>query len=245
MKKILSLITFCTALAFTLATFAHPEKLPKPWTGNIHFGYVANSGNSRDTNGLGKIVLRYKHKEKWEIGGTIGGQFSTGKTGKTAQRANLAADAHYYFIPRQFTFSLINYQYDQFSPYLYTTLAVLGYGWELLKTKRFDLTLKAGPGIRYLKESTSKKVDKDLVGYTEGLATWHISNNVELNQVISYEYGNSNAFTQSKTSLITKIIGNLSFEASFALKHYSKVPKFSKNKYKTDTITNLALVYEF
>ena len=227
MKQTINLILFLAGIIFTVSIFAHPEALPKTWKGNIHFGYVSNSGNSRNTSGLAKLDLRYKPNEKWQIGTRVGGQFSSDKKGETARKSNVAGDAHYYFIPHQFGFTLLNYQYDKFSPYIYTALAVLGYGWDIFDTKSFHISLRAGPGIRHLEENTSKKVDSDIVGYTEGLFRWNISENVEFHQSVSYEYSNSNAYTQSKTALITKIIGNLILDAAFSLKHYSKIPKFS------------------
>lgn len=245
MKNKHYLLALFICLIFSTSILAHPDSLPKTWSGNVHFGYAANSGNSRDTSGLGKLDLRYKPNEKWQIGGLARGQFSTGKKGKTSQNANIAGDAHYYFIPHQFAFTLLDYQYDRFSPYIYSTLAVIGYGWDIFDSKKIHLSLRAGPGYRHQKEATSKETDTDLVAYAKGIFRWKLSKTVEFNQSVSYEHGNSNAYTQTKTALITKIIGNLSFEASFLLKHYSKVPKFSKNKYNTDSTTNLALVYEF
>lgn len=242
-NKLFITIVLCLS---TSAVFAHdPNALPKPWSGNIHFGYVANSGNSRNTSTHGKVELKYHHNKLWEFSLSAKGQYESGKNGESGRNANLHFNGDYNFTSTQFGFGLLNYQYDKFAPYTHTLLTAAGYGITLLQSDKFTVRVKAGPGVRVQKEADNSEYDHDAVLYTEGLFEWRFTPNVKFKQTVSNELGETNTYTQAKSSLITKIIGNLSFEASFLVKHYSNIPDGSSNRYKTDTVTGLALIYEW
>jgi len=256
MKRILNFIVLLIIIFFACSMFAASDhsadeknnsikqEKPKYWSGDVHFGMAANSGNSRNRNILGQLNLKYE-KDKWRNRFHTDGQLSSSEDGRTAQNFNFAGESEYYFVPQNFSFGKLDYKYDDFAPYVYVTKIIAGLGWKPFDTEKVRLLFKLGPGYRRQKEAQSKKVDKDMVGYVAMEFAWHLNKNNTIEQYLSFTDGPRNDYTYSKTALLTKIIGNLGMEVSFTVKHNSKIPKFSKNKYKTDTATNVLLVYKF
>jgi len=245
------IFTFNTAILCLTLSFAgfaqskkETKKITKPFSGNIQFGYSAQSGNSRDKNITGELNLKYLI-HKWEFLGHTDGQFMTTKTGTSSQNLTVRGESAYYFEKNHFAFGNVNYKYDKFSPYLYVLYGVVGYGWRPINTDKFVLFLQAGPGYRHQKTADTNKVENGVIIYGAGEFTWNITKNTAFKQRLSVDSGSKNTYAESKTSVYTTIIGNLGMEASFTVKHNTTIPTGSKNRYKTDTLTKLMLVYKW
>jgi putative salt-induced outer membrane protein len=220
------------------------KKKPKYFSGDVHFGMVSNSGNTSDTNIIGRINLQYL-RNKWQSDFKASGQFSSDQHRTTAQNYYTGFNTDYYFKKRHFVFGKIDYEYDKFSPYIHTTTLIGGYGWRIVSNKKVDLTFKLGVGPRQQKETTSENIDNDFIIYTSGIFKWYLTDNATFSQVLTVEDGKERTFIFSKTAIDTKIIGGLGLEASYIVKYNSKIPALSVNRYKSDTMTNVVLVYKF
>jgi len=248
MKLIKNICYICCSLLILSPAIAKPtteiKKPIKHFSGDVHFGMLINTGNSKNKNIFGKLVLKYK-RNNWQLEANTNGQLSTSKEEKTAQNFSLAGTANYYFKPRHSAFTKLDYTYNQFSPYLCVYSLIVGYGWKAIDKEKIQLMFKVGPGFRHQKEATSEKTNTDPIGYASGELVWKITKNATFKQLFSAEGGKHNVYNYSKTALSTKIIGNLGVEISFIVKHNTDIPKLSKNKYKTDASTNVLLVYSF
>jgi putative salt-induced outer membrane protein len=248
MKRILSILFLCcfvvVAFAATKKTANKKVKPPEGWSGKVKLGFGSTTGNSDNESAAGQFDLLYKQK-KWNFNVGVRGKYQNSNGIITENNYTINGLAEYYFFKRHFGFGKLDYKYDEFSPYTHVNTFILGYGWVVLDSDTVDLILKVGAGPRNQKEATTEEIDNDLILYGAGDFSWQFSKNAVFTQKLSVEDGKINTYIYSKTAVTTKIIGNLALEVSYEIKHNTHIPKQSDNRHKTDTETNLLLVYGF
>ena len=213
------------------------------WTGTAQLGVISNSGNSTDTNINGGVTLNYD-TQKWKNTGTFKGQLSSNKSGLSARNYDALVQTSYYFLPKDFGYGRAEYNIDTFSAYKYRLSYSGGYGRRLYDNNGLTIDVQAGPGMVTTKETDTNKTNNEFTLYTQGTLNWKISDNVSFEQTISTSFGHPDVYTQAVSALNTKIVGNLGMQVSYTIKHHSYIPS-DTDKHKTDTITNITLVYSF
>ncbi len=217
------------------------------WEGsNAQLGFILNTGNTDSTQlnvGFNLIYTR----QTWSNQFNSTAYFLRNDKKTTKEQYNLDDQGNYYFTADKtnFAFGEINFTHDKFSAYDYQVVYSAGYGRELLKVGRFIWTAQAGPGLRQDKVQGDDKSESNLVLNTGTTLKYSFSSKSSLSETISDQYGSAYNYIESKTAYTTNIAGNLGLQISYTLDNYSKIPENSQDTKNTDTITNIALVYNF
>ncbi|WP_423063133.1 DUF481 domain-containing protein [Candidiatus Paracoxiella cheracis] len=223
------------------------KKKKSPWNGtNAQLGYVVNTGNSNNSNLSAGLNVLY-NKPKWANTFQANAYLNKSLGVVTKEQYFLTNQFTYYFTKsrRNYIFSNFRFIEDRFSPYEYQVVFSAGYGRELIKTKRFTLSAQAGPGIRHDFIRTTRIYDNHLILSTAMTMNWQITSKVALSEQLNYDIGPPFDYLNSVTALTATLAGHLAAQLSYTVQYYSKIPMGSSNTEKTDTITNIALVYNF
>lgn len=227
-----------------------PKKTPSPWAGtNAQLGYIVNTGNTNATSLNAGLNLVYT-QPKW----TNAFQFTA-----YLNKSKGVVSKEQYFVTNQWSYYLgstrSNYLFfngrfmdDRFSPYEYQSVFATGYGHDIIKTDRFTLSAQAGPGLRHnsiRNDDGTHQVEDNVILTTATTAKWQATKNLALSEQLNYDTGKPYDYAKSVTALTDSLGGHLAMQLSYTVEYYSKIPRFSVNTKKTDTITNIALVYNF
>lgn len=249
LKTLVSLILFPAQLAFAATDKVTEPKLLRHsyWAGsNAQLGLVVNTGNTNTSNLAGGAIGIYTN-EAWMNNIQFNLQLIRSLGQFTKERYYTSDQLQYNFSKehKNFVYGNVNFINDRFSPYQFQTISSLGYGRDLLNFNTFTLTVQAGPGIRYESIRHQSRDQKNFITYTATNIGWQIAKSVKLNEELQYTFGHPYNYLQSVAALTNKILGNIAMQVSYTLQYYSVIPFGSKNTEKVDTITNVALVYNF
>ena len=252
-KKLIYFLLIILIFPIT-TTFAHNcnkcKKKPSPWDGtNVLFGYIRNTGNTNSSNINFSANAIYK-KRTWQ--NTFLAEFQYGKQDGQANRQyyHLNDQWQYFLNPKKKNDSFIFVNGDnvinRFGPYIYQMVYAVGYGRQLIDRKTFKLSLQAGPGYRRNKQSGANgKVTDGPILTTQGNASLLLGKWGTLSQSARFDWGRAYNYLTAATALTNKIWGHLAVQISYTINYYSQIPPSSDRRDKLDTISNVALVYNF
>lgn len=223
------------------------KKKLSDWAGtNAQIGLVINTGNSNNTNFSGGVTGVYTH-DPWSNNAQANMQLNRSLGQITKERYYAADQLQYNFSENSnnFVYGNANYTRDLFSPYEFQVISSVGYGRDLIRTNRFILTAQAGPGVRYDNVRYRMENERNFIIYTASNITWKVSRSVNFTEQMQYTFGHPYDYLQSVTAITNKITGNIAMQVSYTLQYYSNIPFGSQNTQNVDTITNVALVYNF
>jgi putative salt-induced outer membrane protein len=218
------------------------------WLGSFaSFGFSNLTGNTRVLSLNGEINLLYT-KKKWT--NQFNSSINYGEdSGTVNKKKYFVQDQANYFLgekEKNYLSLLANSSIDYFSPYNYVSVISTAYGREVIKSKKIVLSAQAGPGFRRTKERVGGSVFNRFIVRPQIQLVWKLTPDTHLVETASMEMGKPYQFYQSTTSLTNKILKHLATSISFQIDHYSSLPPNEKDDdKKTDTITNVSLVYTF
>ncbi len=241
------------------ASSAKGKDIPKPsgnsnvnapashWDGsNISLGLNMTTGNTSTKSLTSSTIAKYT-RERWQNTATVQ-LWNSEENGTTTKRKFfLQNQANYYFNANKTNFIFLNANdtIDHFSPYQYQLVALGGYGRTLVQNDKVTLAAQVGPGWRRNKERGTGKTTNNFVVSPQVDFDWKMTKNTTFSQNVRYDLGNPYNYLRAESSLTNKLMGNLAIAVNFILENYSKIPAGSSRKIKTDTTTNIALVYTF
>lgn len=256
-KKITALCALVTLLAITSVTFAHKVDKSEAataahesaWDGsNAQVGYVSNQGNTNSSMlNLGTTV-KFKHV-RWD--NTFQGQFQYGKEENqlNKQYTSLFDQANLNLnntgTHDNFLFANGNAIFTKFGPYACQTIYAIGYGRDWIKSQHFTLSAQLGPGYRRNRQQESKKASSTLAGTMQVNSSILLSKYGTITQSLRYDIATPYNYLQAVSAFTNKIVGHVAVQISYTITHYSRIPPTSTNTKKTDTVTNISLVYNF
>ena len=243
-KLVLAVLVSFFSFSVAVGATSTKKDKNKHWSSTASLGLVKNSGNTTSQNTDGKFDVGYK-KDKWDVSSEISGEYDKANQQTTAENYHFLLDGKYHCHQHHFIFSTVNYDHDDFDPYVYTAKAIVGYGWAVLNSEKYNLILQLGPGIRKQKEATSGKMRVDGIAYGSTTFSWKVSKNTTFSQALSVNKGGRNTITQSITALETMINSRLALQVAYNINHNSEIPEFSTNTHKTDFKTTVMLIYRF
>lgn len=223
------------------------KKKPSPWRGSqIHFGLNISTGNTDSSEIDSKLKLKYT-RFPWQ---------NTFKFETRDGRANGIQNKNRYALSNQFKYAFnqsktqfgffnVDWIDDAFSPYEYQTVVAAGYGRNLFNTTTFFWQIEVGPGFRYDEVKGASKVQKHWIFTGKTTLEWKVSTYLHFKQVLRCDIGEPFDYIESKTALESKINAHWSMQLAYEIDHFSKIPAFSSNTKKTDTVTVASIVYLF
>jgi putative salt-induced outer membrane protein len=233
-----ALLCFVSNAALAQAPPAPPAD---PFIGNVSLGYLATSGNTESTNGNASMEVSWDLDGPWKhdwaalaINARTDGVTTTEAyaAGYKAQRA---------FSETSYLFFAADWRQDEFSGYDQQISETVGYGRRLIDTGRQILALEGGAGAKQSELITGEELDEAIVrGALDYLLT--ISESSEFSQRLLIEQGDDNRYTESRSALRARLVGNIALVFSFVIKSNSDVPVGIND---TDRFTSLSLEYAF
>ena len=241
-KKLLT--PFLLLITYTIPSSATMNH----WLGSFaSFGFSNLTGNTQVLSLNGEINLLYT-KKKWT--NQFNASLNYGEDrGSVNKKRYFFQDQANLFLgkgKKNYLSLLANNSIDYFSPYNYVTTIATAYGREIIQSKKLTLSAQTGPGFRRTKERVNGDVFNRLIVRPQIQMVWKITPDTHFVETASVEIGKPYRFYQSTTSLTNKILKHLATSISFQIEHYSSLPPNEKeDDKKTDTITNVSLVYTF
>ncbi len=210
------------------------------WKGTGELGFTSTSGNT-DSQTLNTKLNFSKKQDKWAHALGINIVKSSVNNVDSADSLVATEKTDYTFGKKAYVFGGLRYEDDKFSGFDSQSSVTLGVGSRFIETDKQTLDLSAGLGARRI-EVTGGASESDSTLNLQGKYNLKISEHASFQQDLLYESGDSNTHTESISALKMKIAGNLSSVLSYTIKNNSDVPAGVE---KTDTITTVALGYDF
>ena len=238
--------TLCVVLLLCLAApaFAQapaPAAAPDPLVGSASLGYLSTSGNTDSTSTNGSFKVTWDLDGPWKHDWTALLISARTNDVTTAESYSAGYKAQRDFSETSYLFFSADWREDLFSGFDRQVSQAIGYGRRVVDSERHMLALEAGAGARQADVSTGEELNEAIVrGGLDYLFT--ISETSEFSQKLLIEQGEDNRYTQSTSSLKTRVVGNIALVFSYVIKSNSDVPVGIE---KTDRFTSLALEYAF
>lgn len=233
--KTLAVLAFVAAPGIAMAA-------PNGWSGDAGLGYIASSGNTKNSTANAKLGLIYT-KDAWQNTFLATALGASSNSVSTAEQYGISDKQAYNFTPDDYAFASVEWFKDLKGPIEQRFVEAVGYGRHVLKGPTHVLDLEAGIGARQeTVNNLAQDKNNDVIGRFGAKYGWKISDTSTFSEALKIETGSSNTFTESVTELKVNVVGNVFAGASFTLRNNSKVPAGAK---KTDTITALNLSYAF
>ena len=238
--RTLCALAFLTLAAPVLAQAPAPAPAD-PLVGNIALGYLSTSGNTESTSSNGSFEATWDLDGPWKHDWTALAISARTDDVTTAESYSAGYKAQRDFSETSYLFFSADWRQDRFSGYDQQVSEAIGYGRRLIDNERHMLALEGGAGAKQSDLITGEELDEAIVrGALDYLFT--ISENSEFKQKLLIEQGDENRYTESTTSLKTRVVGNIALVFSYVIKSNSDVPVGIE---KTDRFTSLSLEYAF
>ncbi|MCB2060929.1 MAG: DUF481 domain-containing protein [Novosphingobium sp.] len=210
------------------------------WSGKGELGGSRSTGNSSEiglTAGLSleRKGIRWKHK----LTATADYHRTDGST--TKEQFLFAYEPNYRLGERAFAYGLAQYERDRFQGFSSRISLSGGLGYMLVKRKRMNLSVKAGPAWRRTSLIPSGQ-ESHLAGLAGLDFDWHFAENLKLTQVANAYLQSGNSTLNSTTGLQARLNGELSARISYTVEHDTNPPA---GAVKTDTLSRITLIYDF
>lgn len=225
---------------------AHADTLPKTagdagtWKGYAGLGWAQSSGNTDNEDLNAKAGVEYKIGSWQHNLDLLASRTSTDDV-VSGERYNAGYKARYNITDHDYFFGTITYDKDRFNAYDFQLSEVLGYGRRVINQKAQTLDLEIGAGARQSELATGQSQSEGIIHLG---AHYHLDINdvTAFDQKLKSDIGEDNTFSESITSLRTKLTGSVSASFTYTIKHNSDVPTGTE---KTDRYSVLAVDYSF
>ena len=223
--------------------------------GDMEFGFMVSRGNTNSTSFKLKGNL-YQDFEKWRNQFKLDTLYKrdrneeTGDEEVSADRIFVSGQGNYKLNVKSESFFIYgDYERDKFSGLEFKSTIATGYGNRIYQGSKNKVDIDVGPGLyrSVADQDTATEEDETKTGYLLRLALqWErtVSTRTRFNQDVSYEQSLSglNSRLKSETSLISKIMGDVSLKFTYMYRYNSK-PEEEKLKY--DSELSATFVYSF
>ena len=131
---------------------------------------------------------------------------------------------------------------DEFGAFSYQTSVSAGAGIWFLDNAAHKLDISLGPGYRKSRNGETRETTENGIISSALNYEYTVSETTAFSQALLIEAGDDNTYTESQTSLKTRINAKFATRLSYLVKHNSEAPA---NRENTDEIASIALVYDF
>jgi putative salt-induced outer membrane protein len=233
----------CALASLVLAGPALAQAPPPtdPFIGSASLGYLATSGNTESTNGNASFKATWDLMGPWRHDWTALAITARTNDVTTAESYTAGYKGQRDFSETSYLFFSGDWRQDEFAGYEQQVSEAVGYGRRVIDSERHMLALEGGGGAKQTDLITGESLDEAIVrGALDYLFT--ISDTSEFSQKLLIEQGDENRYTESTSSLKTRIVGNVALVLSYVIKSNSDVPIAIEN---TDRFTSISLEYAF
>jgi putative salt-induced outer membrane protein YdiY len=217
------------------------DEVTKKWSGQAEVGFFATKGNNTNSNTTISITSYYhqrffKHTLKGEV------YLANSEGEKTSESFSLDYKLDYFVNKETYIFNLSSYNRDKFSNIGARVADIVGYGRNLIQSKKQTLNSEYGFGIRQTRYIDKTKKSREPAGYFALHYKRKLTKNTTLKEDFSTLTGKDNTFSELKTALEVQMSEKLSLSVKYTLHHNKKIQKGFK---KMGMIMSVNLVGEF
>ena len=223
-----------------LAEAANGKKITEGFFGAVAIGFLANTGNTRNTSLNAKVSAGYL-TGRWRHVGAVKAIYGSNFDETTAEEYDVSEQTDYATGERSYVFGAFDYNTNRFGPYRRRASEVIGTGRRVLDSEMHILDLQIGVGARQTQLHEGGESEETIVSVT-GNYDWLINPDSNFSQRVNVQAGQDNTYTESVSTLKVKIEDGVSLAVSFTVKHNSEVPD---DRTHTDTSTLVSLIYGF
>jgi len=234
-----------TTLFIAGPTLAHEEEeeeveAASPLEGNIKLGFLSTTGNTETTTMNSGFAASYT-LERWKHQASAAAIYSEDDNITTAEAYEAAWTSGWDLTDRDYLFGRLNWRKDRFGGFNTQFSQTVGYGRKILTGEVHTLTADVGAGARQSEDQLGVTTE-EFIAAGNLAYKWQFSDTAEFNQTFVVEAGDENTFSESVSSVSTKLIGAFQLVASYTIRNNSDVPVGTE---KTDTFTAISLQYDF
>jgi len=239
-KKTIISLTLCLLPLFLQAEEdTDPE--PRGWFGEGALSYTSASGNT-DSENLNASLNINRESPLWKHKAAIE-SLRAEADGVTSSDSLVFTQRSQYTLSRKsYAFGQLRHENDDFAAFTYRTSVTVGAGTRLLNNPQHLLDVSLGPGYRKSKTSETGETTERAILASNVNYEYTVSDTTTLTEALLIEGGEENTYTESRTSLTTRINKKFATRMSYLIKHNSTVPSGTD---KTDEIFSISLVYGF
>ena len=215
-----------------------PTSAKKPFEGNLHAGYQAQSGNTESSSLTADTQMTwYGETTAWSLWGNASNTSSNDE--RSSEKYAAGARSRVNVNDRDYLFGQGSWLTDRYNGYRQRDVATLGYGRQILNGPVHSLRLEFGPGVRY-DEYTNGEDKTQGLGYASGTYAWQFSDNAKFTQGVSV-FGADDTTVNSETALNVAINDHFGLKVAYNLTWNSEPPSSAPDH--TDRRTTVSLGY--
>jgi putative salt-induced outer membrane protein len=210
------------------------------WRGDAELGFLSTRGNE-DTETLQGRGRAENDRERWRHTLRVDFLFEEDALGEHTDRYRLVEKSAFKLSAEDYVFALFKLTRDRGQGYRRQTVEVVGYGRRVIERETLKLDLEAGPGARQTWPNAGG-YQAEAIAVLIGELDWDITEEVNVNEYLTVESGESNTAVGSVSALTMNLSGSFSLRSTYEVKHNSEVPEGVEHR---DTFTSVTLVYKF
>lgn len=210
------------------------------WFGNASLGGVLTTGNTDTSSVNASLQQKYRSKQ-WQHSLDLNVLDSRDQGNKTAQRYVGAYRVTFRYLPDNSFFVDARAAVDEFSGYDRQYFETIGYVHRIHEDLNDIFEVEVGVGFTQQTLDSGQEDNSEVVRL--GFDWEHDfpgGNRVKVDWLTLS--GSDNTYSQFRSSIKTRIVGNVGLEVGQTIQRNSQVANDKKN---TDTTTNIGLVYQY
>lgn len=210
------------------------------WSGSVEAGYLASQGNSKTSSANAAFAASYV-QEKWTHSLKAGANASSSADVTTGERYTAGAKTALAISDFDYLYGTVDFDKDRFGGFAQRVSESIGYGRQIIKSEKQNLTAEIGAGARQT-ESTSGVDVSETIGRGNIAYSYALAEGAKFAQSVLVESGEESTFAESVTSLAMPLVKNVSVKFSYTVKHNSVVAAGAKH---SDSYTAINVGYTF
>jgi len=217
------------------------KNIEKNWKGSLELGASFATGNTEEETARVEGNFEYIFTDK--ISNIVEFSTSTNKNNqiRTEEEYRINNQTKYNLSDKNYSFLELEYINDRFSGQDYRISELLGFGREIYKTDKVELSAEASIGARQTKE-TNEDVDNSILAKIGGDLSWKISDTLKFGEKLTISTSTASTITKSSSFIKSDLTETLYLKFGVDFEHISEVPAGKEN---LDTVTKLTVGYDF
>ncbi len=211
----------------------------RKWTGEVEAGGVVTSGNSESQSLRARLKLQHE-AGSWKEGVAADYVKVSEQGADSAEQFTATLRADRTLTKRSYLYADGRYEANRAAGLSPRVAETAGYGRRFLFSEQVRLETEAGVGGRHT-WATDGTRKSEPIGRLAVNFLWQFGAASEFSEKAFSEFGDRNVYSESNTSLKTRIDSSFSLKINLAVKHNTVVPEA---QHKTDSITSVTLVYD-
>lgn len=227
-------------IAAVAVTVISGSALAGEWSGNVEAGYLSSQGNSKTSSANAAFGASYV-QSSWTHSLKASANTSSTEDETSGERYTASVKAALAISDFDYLYGTVGFDKDRFGGFSQRVSESVGYGRQIIKSDKQNLTAEIGAGARQT-ESTSGEDINETIGRGNLAYSYALTEGAKFTQSLVVETGEESTFAESVTSLAMPLVKSVSVKLSYTVKHNSVVETGTKH---SDSYTAINVGYSF